>query len=336
MFVLNRGAIKYEAKVFVSDNKRWWKMFLAMLPILLLSSGISISYDIYNIISEYGIQYFDDYYPNGSASVAVDFTSIIGIILIPFTTAMCGYFLNHIRRFNPDWRSLYKEGFDHYGKYFAVGFMRDLVVGLWSLLLIVPGIVKGFAYSQVDYIIHDNPNLSASEARKMSDIMTKGYKSDLFVLELSFFPWYMLEAITLGIAGIYVLPYYYTTKAMCYENLKKHAIDAGLIAPEAFGLQMNANPYDAPYDNFSGFNNGAPTYNGNQNADYGFVPTQTQSENAVNPDTVNEAAQKVEDELPVADTEAYEVPQENVTIEPAEDSFSGGEEREMPENKEIF
>ncbi len=331
MFILNRGAIKCEAKNFISTDRKWWRMFLAMLPILLLSGGISISYSIYNYVSGYGIQYYDDYYTNGS--VSVDFTSIISVILIPFTLAICGYYLNHIRGFNPDWRSLYKEGFDHYGKYFAVGFMRNLVVGLWTLLLIVPGIVKNYAYSQVEYIIHDNPNLSPSEARKMSDIMTKGYKSDLFVLDLSFILWFWLMGMTLFIAGIYVMPYYHTTKAMYYENLKKHAIDTGLIAPEAFGLQMDVNPYDAPSDNFGGFNNGAPAYSGSQNDGYGFAPTQ--NENAFNPETVNEAAQKVDSEPPVVNTEAYEVPQEDdITVEPADDSLSSSAESEAPENEE--
>lgn len=333
MFVLNRSAIKYEARNFIGNDRKWWKMFLATVLIYIFSNGIEIVYNIYNSASNYGIQYYDDFYADSSTTTVSTSTSIISLILIPFMTAMCGYFLNHIRGFNPDWRSLYKEGFDHYGKYFAVGFMCNLVVGLWTLLLIVPGIVKAFAYSQVDYIIHDNPNLSPKEARKMSDIMTKGYKSDLFVLGLSFFPWFMLEAITLGIAGIYVLPYYNTVQAMYYENLKKHAIDTGLIAPEAFGLQMNVDPYDATYDNFGGFNNGAPTYNGNQNADYGFVPTQTQPENTVNPDTVVESAEKVDVEPTAADTEAYAIPQEDITVEPADD---GPSDSENSENNEIL
>ena len=128
--------------------------------------------------------------------------------------------------------------------------------GLWSLLFIVPGVIKGYSYSQVKYIIHDNPNLNSRDARKMSEIMTKGYKSDLFVLDLSFIAWYLLVACTAGIAIIYVTPYVETTKAMYYENLKKHAIDSGLISPDSFGIipvmpdmNFDRNPMD--YNGFS-------------------------------------------------------------------------------------
>ena len=114
-----------------------------------------------------------------------------------------------------------------------------MVIFLWSLLFIIPGIVKAYAYSQVNYIIHDNPNLSTQDVRKVSDLMTKGYKGELFVKDLSFFFWYLFVGITLGFGVMYVGPYHHTTNAMYYENLKNHAIEAGLVAPEAFGIVYN-------------------------------------------------------------------------------------------------
>ncbi len=332
MLVLNRSAIKNEAKSFISYDKRWWRMFIATLLVYIFSNGINIIYNVYNTVSDHGIRYYDD-----SSTVTVGISApIIGIILIPFMTAICGYYLNHIRGFNPDWRSLYKEGFDRYGKYLIVGLARDIVVGLWSLLFIIPGIVKYYAYSQVDYIIHDNPNLTSSEARKMSDIMTKGYKSDLFVLDLSFILWYWLVAVSFGIAGIYVLPYNSTVKAMYYENLKKHSIDAGLIAPEAFGLQTNVDPYDAPFDDFRAMNNGAPAYSGSQNGGCGFVPEQAQNGNTANTQTATEADKKADAEPTFADGEAYEDSEEDVTAETADGGLSDNNEGETSENKEVF
>ena len=257
MGVLNRQAIKYEAKNFISTDTRWLKMFFAAIIIYILNNGISIYYNVSSIFSD-GFTYFDDYYSQGSdSSIGIgSVTGVISIILLPFLVSLAGYYLNHIRGFNPEWKSIYKEGFDRFGKYLSTMLVTNIIIGLWSLLFIVPGVIKGYSYSQVKYIIHDNPNLNSRDARRMSEIMTKGYKSDLFVLDLSFIAWYLLVACTAGIAIIYVTPYVETTKAMYYENLKKHAIDSGLISPDSFGIipvmpdmNFDRNPMD--YNGFS-------------------------------------------------------------------------------------
>lgn len=257
MGVLNRPAIKYEAKNFVSTDTRWAKMFFAAIIIYILNNGISIYYNVSNIFSN-GFTYFDDYYSQGAeSSFGIDgVNTVINIILLPFVVSLAGYYLNHIRGFNPEWKSIYKEGFDRFGKYLSTMLVTNIIIVLWSLLFIIPGVIKFYAYSQVKYIIHDNNNLNTKDARKMSEIMTNGFKSDLFVLDLSFFAWYLLVACTAGIAAIYVTPYVETTKAMYYENLKKNAIDSGLISPESFGIAPVA-----PEQN-GGFNYGDPMQNG--------------------------------------------------------------------------
>lgn len=257
MGVLNRQAIKYEAKNFISTDTRWLKMFFAAIIIYILNNGISIYYNVSSIFFD-GFTYFDDYYSQGSdSSIGIgSVNGVISIILLPFLVSLAGYYLNHIRGFNPEWKSIYKEGFDRFGKYLSTMLVTNIIIGLWSLLFVVPGVIKGYSYSQVKYILHDNPNLNSRDARKMSEIMTKGYKSDLFVLDLSFIAWYLLVACTAGIAIIYVTPYVETTKAMYYENLKKHAIDSGLISPDSFGIipvmpdmNFDRNPMD--YNGFS-------------------------------------------------------------------------------------
>lgn len=236
MGVLNRPAIKYEARNFISTDTRWIKMFFATVIVYLLNNGVRYAFSIKNIFSD-GIYYFDDYYNQGETSVWGSLSWVVSLVLIPFAVAIAGYYLNHIRGFNPEWKSLYKEGFDRFGKYLATVLITEIITTLWTFLFIVPGIIKFYAYSQVKYIIHDNCNLNAKDARKMSEIMTNGFKSDLFVLDLSFILWYMLVACAAGIASVYVTPYVETTKAMYYENLKKNAIDSGLISPESFGIQ---------------------------------------------------------------------------------------------------
>lgn len=82
----------------------------------------------------------------------------------------------------------------------------------------------------------------AARARAISHALTDGYKGKLFVLELSFIGWWLLVGLTAGIAFIYVWPYYRTTKAMYYENLKQITLAAGTIQPEDVGL-MPFDPY---------------------------------------------------------------------------------------------
>lgn len=283
-FILNRPAIKAEARRFISENTRWGKMILATFVILLLSGGISFSVNIIkgfnNIFSDYY-----GYYP-GTRGYSLS-TNIITILIIPFTIAAAGYYLNHIRGFSPTWQSLYKEGFDHYGKYLLTGFLTNLFTALWTCLLIIPGIVMGFAYSQAKYIIHDNPNLDSTEAIKISKMITKGYKGDLFILYLSFIGWYILTGLTAGILCIYVIPYVETTAAMYYENLKRNAIDTGLVAPEAFGIMphtayQNNRPSDNPHYN-PPYNNGG--FNSRQTQGYsaeGFGKSSDANPNSYN------------------------------------------------------
>lgn len=223
--ILNRPAIKAEAKSFIGQNARWWKMTLATIAIYLISGGFSIYVNIATVINR------DD--PSTTVGYS---SSIITLLLIPFTIAASGYYLNHIRGFNPEWKSLYKEGIDNYGSYLVTGVLVNAFTVLWSLLFVVPGIIKALAYSQAKYVIHDNPRLKGKEAIEISKRMTNGFKGDLFSMYLSFIGWYILVGLTGGILSIYVTPYVETTAAMYYENLKRYSIENGIVAPEAFGI----------------------------------------------------------------------------------------------------
>lgn len=223
--ILNRPAIKAEAKSFIGQNARWWKMTLATIAIYLISGGFSIYVNIATVTNR------DD--PSTTVGYS---SSIITLLLIPFTIAASGYYLNHIRGFNPEWKSLYKEGIDNYGSYLVTGVLVNVFTFLWSLLFVVPGIIKSLAYSQAKYVIHDNPRLKGKEAIEISKRMTNGFKGDLFSMYLSFIGWYILVGLTCGILSIYVTPYVETTAAMYYENLKRYSIENGIVAPEAFGI----------------------------------------------------------------------------------------------------
>ncbi|KAB3527277.1 DUF975 family protein [Alkaliphilus serpentinus] len=113
----------------------------------------------------------------------------------------------------------FKSG--HYINVVITMFLRALYTFLWSLLLIIPGIIKSYAYSLVPYILSENPDMEPSEAISLSSSMTEGHKLDIFILDLSFIGWYILGGLLFGIGVLFVNPYVNATKAELYLKLKE-------------------------------------------------------------------------------------------------------------------
>lgn len=114
--------------------------------------------------------------------------------------------------------------FDGYKDYSRVVFTYILVniyVFLWSLLFVIPGIVKSISYSQTLYILKDNPELSYDSAINRSMAMMAGHKWDYFCLMLSFIGWFLLVLITCGLASFFVMPYVQAATAHFYDAVKE-------------------------------------------------------------------------------------------------------------------
>ena len=95
-----------------------------------------------------------------------------------------------------------------------------MVLSELRVLLIIPGIIKGLAYSMTPYILKDFPELSPNQAINLSIKMMKGHKFDYFWLNLSFIGWYILAMFTLAIGFVWVLPYVQTANAAFYQEVK--------------------------------------------------------------------------------------------------------------------
>ena len=122
----------------------------------------------------------------------------------------------------------FKSG--HYGNIVLTMFLRDLFTFLWTLLFVVPGIIKHYEYLMVPYILAENPGMGREEAFLISKKMMMGQKWEVFVLDLSFIGWRILEAISFGIVGIfYVEPYYQATLAELYSENRTLAYQNGYI-----------------------------------------------------------------------------------------------------------
>jgi len=109
--------------------------------------------------------------------------------------------------------------FRDYWRIVKLNLWISLFVFLWSLLFIIPGIIAVYRYRFAFYILMDHPECTAKEALCMSKELTKGFKWDLFVMDLSFLGWNILCGLTLGILSLWIMPYQYTTEAEAYKYI---------------------------------------------------------------------------------------------------------------------
>jgi uncharacterized membrane protein len=254
----SRAIIKSNAKAAISGKKYWIAFLLVavliLVPVVLekVSGYEKINNDLANAIT-YGTAM-----PDSSLVLGYNlgFFLLSLLVITPLMVGLCGFFVRN--RFDAGKPSdLFLAFRGGYGNVILVSFVTSLFIGLWSLLLIVPGIIKGVQYSMVPFLLSDYPGLSGKRAREISRKMTDGEKSSIFVLILSFIGWFLLPALvailitffaltTPGLdiisqiivqAGtIMVMVYFYATFAELYIFLRDRAIQTGMVQPEELGL----------------------------------------------------------------------------------------------------
>lgn len=138
-----------------------------------------------------------------------------GVIQIGY----CSFLLKQLDCAELSYKELFSR-FDYFGTGFAQRFLRNLYTTLWSLLLIIPGIVASLSYAMTPFILADHPQMSASNAIALSKEMMDGHKADLFMLHLTFLGWDILAALTLNIGYLWLNPYKHAADAVFYRQLK--------------------------------------------------------------------------------------------------------------------
>ena len=116
--------------------------------------------------------------------------------------------------------NLFSQGFGNWGHIVLGQLLMGIFIFLWSLLLIVPGIIKAYSYAMTPYILVDRPELSVRDAIRLSGRMMSGRKLDLFCLHLSFIGWMLLCILTLGIGILFLSPYMMTAQAAFYQDVR--------------------------------------------------------------------------------------------------------------------
>ena len=214
----DRATLKQRAKDQLGNKifgNRWLKMLLIWLVydvIISILSGTGFrSYDFNNGAMKTGIIVFSGIFT--LATLIISGPLKYGMIR---TTVRCA-------------RENKEAEFDEFGAGFKecmsdailLEIMTAIFTFLWTLLFIIPGIIKAYSYSMAIYIQQDQENKDWSFCLNKSKEMTKGHKWDLFVLDLSFIGWYIVGLLCLGIGVYWVVPYYQMTKANFYIELKK-------------------------------------------------------------------------------------------------------------------
>lgn len=202
---MNRAELKAQAKVQIKG--KIGILFVITLIIALVSGAATWLLSLIPVV--------------GSLAAAV-------IVTPAFSLSIVRVYLSLTAGGQPEVKDAF-SGFDDFWAAFKVTFLVGLFTFLWSLLFVIPGIVKMYSYSMSMYILAENKGKAALECINESKAMTQGHKADLFVLDLSFIGWLLLCCITCGIAFIWVGPYISATKANVYNSLKGNVVEAAPV-----------------------------------------------------------------------------------------------------------
>lgn len=179
---------------------KWGGAVVVTLFYLLIYTGIPAAFSLYYSLSYGG--------------------NILQLLLLPITFGYAVTYLLLVREGKDCKIQDLFDGFKDYTRIWGTLVLMGLYVVLWTLLLIVPGIIKSYSYSMTYYILKDEPDMKFNAAIERSMDMMNGHKFDLFYLHLTFIGWGILSVLTFGIGFLWLNPYMMTAQAHFYEDLK--------------------------------------------------------------------------------------------------------------------
>ena len=177
-----------------------------------------------------------------NVTVRYDAVRLISLLISgPLTIGLNSFFVKNARGADGELTvtSPFREAFQNYPRKLGGSLWMALFIFLWSLLLLIPGLIKTISYSMTQYILADCPEVRAKDALKLSMRMMNGHKWEFFVLLLSFIGWGLLTILTFGILEVfYVGPYRNSSFAVYYLEIKREALRTGAVTREQLdGLQ---------------------------------------------------------------------------------------------------
>lgn len=188
---MNNEEIRREAREMLSD--KWLKLALIWL--------------IYGVILS-------------MTPATKGFGSVVSIVLGgPLMLGIARVFLKLWRREDFQIEELF-DGFKDFSRSLVAYLLMNLYVILWSLLLIVPGIIAAISYSMTFFILAEDPAIDAQEALRRSKQMMEGHKTEYFMLMLSFIGWFLLTLLTAGMGFLLLSSYTTMSSAIFYQRIK--------------------------------------------------------------------------------------------------------------------
>ena len=217
-------------KAWNSLKGKYWMAFLVVLAVgALCSIGtgmMTCSQNMMDIVNTVDPSEMDSTAQLGAIVLigAASVIGIIGFIISIFvgnaaSVGLCNYFIK-----NTDSKPSFKDAFSgfkvKYGRNVGTILLVGIKVFLWSILFVIPGIIKTYEYAIIPYILADDPEISSKDAFKKAKQMMNGNKWRLFKLEFSFIGWFILCVLTFGLGTFFLLPYINAANAEFYVELK--------------------------------------------------------------------------------------------------------------------
>ncbi len=213
---------EYRAKAREALTGKYWGALAVCLLVSLIVGIVSGIGTLFETIAK----------NNGLNGVTGTVIAIVGAVFVtnPLIVGLNRYFIKSIKekREVNDLAYPFQNGFS---RTVTTMLLETVYVMLWSLLFIIPGIVKSYSYYMVDYILAENPQLETERIFEISKKAMDGYKMRAFLLQLSFIGYYILSIITFGIGFVFLAPYLSMAMTVFYDDVKKSAIERGIIQP---------------------------------------------------------------------------------------------------------
>ena len=255
-----RAELKTRAKAAV--KMYYWKMVLVALILSMIGGGASGvgSRSANDNSAGSGARSMFEGINMQVAMIAVIIVLVVVVIALALSVFVfnvlevgCRGFFSRSMTENPE-LGLIADGFtQNYWNCVKTQFLKSLFIGLWSLLFVIPGVIKAYEYRMVPYLLAEHPEMSSGEIFARSKEMMQGNKWDTFVLDISFVGWVLLSGITLGILYIFwVGPYIAATDAALYHRIS---------GKDTYG--------NGGYGNYAGYDQNGYTQNGQAQNGYG-------------------------------------------------------------------
>ena len=212
--------------------------------------GLTFIYILLYVLASGLAQYGAIFQGSSFTTLAIVLTIIGGIISILFVPMQYGYYIAHLNASRQDLPAEIGDLFCGYRRFadvfvtlllqflaifaallpYIIFYIVMIVKGLFfthtflnstiAILLMIPGLILGLAYTLVPLILHDRPELNPISVLRESRMMMYGHKWELFLLILSFFGWLILALFTFGIGLLWLAPYMSMTIVKFYEQLR--------------------------------------------------------------------------------------------------------------------